>query len=89
MKLKMMYSFLNSDIEKIERALEETVQANSSILHESSLHLLQAGGKRIRPIFVLLAGQFGNYDIQKELFLDIGCRDGSVNDRPVDGGIFW
>jgi len=61
----MMYSFLNSDIEKIERALEETVQANSSILHESSLHLLQAGGKRIRPIFVLLAGQFGNYDIQK------------------------
>ncbi|AYV66866.1 heptaprenyl diphosphate synthase component II [Niallia circulans] len=64
MKLKMMYSFLNSDIDKIEKALEETVQANSSILRESSLHLLQAGGKRIRPIFVLLAGQFGNYDIQ-------------------------
>lgn len=60
----MMYSFLNSDIDKIEKALEETVQANSSILRESSLHLLQAGGKRIRPIFVLLAGQFGNYDIQ-------------------------
>ncbi|KAB7672928.1 heptaprenyl diphosphate synthase component II [Bacillus sp. B1-b2] len=65
MKLKMMYSFLNSDIEVIEKTLEETVQANSSLLKESSLHLLKAGGKRIRPIFVLLAGQFGDYDIHQ------------------------
>lgn len=61
----MMYSFLNSDIEVIEKTLEETVQANSSLLKESSLHLLKAGGKRIRPIFVLLAGQFGDYDIHQ------------------------
>lgn len=59
----MMYSFLNSDLATIEKTLEETVMADSSVLRESSLHLLQAGGKRIRPIFVLLAGQFGNYDI--------------------------
>lgn len=58
-----MYSFLNSDLATIEKTLEETVMADSSVLRESSLHLLQAGGKRIRPIFVLLAGQFGNYDI--------------------------
>jgi heptaprenyl diphosphate synthase len=63
MKLKMMYSFLNSDINVIERALEETVQGESPLLQEASLHLLQAGGKRIRPVFVLLAGKFGHYDI--------------------------
>ncbi|MDK8639841.1 heptaprenyl diphosphate synthase component II [Niallia taxi] len=63
MKLKMMYSFLNSDLEIIEKTLEETVNANTSILRDSSLHLLKAGGKRIRPIFVLLAGQIGQYDI--------------------------
>ncbi|MGP7816064.1 heptaprenyl diphosphate synthase component II [Niallia sp. 01092] len=63
MKLKMMYSFLNSDLELIEKTLEETVNADSSLLRESSLHLLQAGGKRIRPIFVLLAGKFGHYDL--------------------------
>jgi heptaprenyl diphosphate synthase len=60
-----MYSFLNSDIELIEKTLEDTVNADTSLLRESSLHLLQAGGKRIRPIFVLLAGQFGEYDINK------------------------
>lgn len=64
MKLKMMYSFLNSDINKIERALEETVQTESSLLQQASLHTLHAGGKRIRPVFVLLGGKFGQYDIE-------------------------
>jgi heptaprenyl diphosphate synthase len=63
MKLKMMYSFLNSDINMIEKKLEETIQADSLLLKRASLHTLQAGGKRIRPVFVLLAGKFGHYDI--------------------------
>jgi heptaprenyl diphosphate synthase len=64
MKLKMMYSFLNSDINFIEKKLEETIQAKSLLLKEASLHTLKAGGKRIRPVFVLLAGKFGHYDIE-------------------------
>jgi heptaprenyl diphosphate synthase len=63
MKLKMMYSFLNSDLNIVEKELQETIQAKSPLLRQTSLHLLQAGGKRIRPVFVLLAGKFGNYDI--------------------------
>ncbi|MEK3990991.1 MULTISPECIES: heptaprenyl diphosphate synthase component II [Robertmurraya] len=63
MKLKMMYSFLNSDINIIEKTLEDTVEAESPLLRQASLHLLQAGGKRIRPVFVLLSGKFGDYDI--------------------------
>jgi heptaprenyl diphosphate synthase len=63
MKLKMMYSFLNSDINLIEKKLEETIQAESFLLRQASMHTLQAGGKRIRPVFVLLAGKFGRYDI--------------------------
>jgi heptaprenyl diphosphate synthase len=63
MKLKMMYSFLNSDINLIEKKLEETIHAESLLLRQASMHTLQAGGKRIRPVFVLLAGKFGKYDI--------------------------
>jgi len=65
MKFKMMYSFLNADLRNIEQTLEETVHAESPLLHQASLHLLQAGGKRIRPVLVLLSGKFGNYDINK------------------------
>ncbi|MGG0716694.1 heptaprenyl diphosphate synthase component II [Robertmurraya massiliosenegalensis] len=64
MKLKMVYSFLSSDINTIEKSLEETVKGESPLLQEASLHLLQAGGKRIRPVFVLLAAKFGRYDIR-------------------------
>ncbi len=63
MKLKMMYSFLNSDINVIEREIDETINSQVPLLRQASLHLLKAGGKRIRPVFVLLAGRFGDYDI--------------------------
>ncbi|RFU69095.1 heptaprenyl diphosphate synthase component II [Bacillus sp. V59.32b] len=63
MKLKMLYSYLNTDLQIIENELEATIQADSPVLRQASLHLLQSGGKRIRPVFVLLAGKFGHYDI--------------------------
>lgn len=63
MKLKMMYSYLNSDINAIEKELESTIEAQSPLLRQASLHTLHAGGKRIRPVFVLLGGKFGQYDI--------------------------
>lgn len=64
MKLKMLYTDLKSDIDVIEKELEIAVGSSSHFLNEASLHLLKAGGKRIRPVFVLLAAKFGQYDIQ-------------------------
>ncbi|OIJ15853.1 heptaprenyl diphosphate synthase component II [Anaerobacillus arseniciselenatis] len=65
MKLTDIYWHLRSDISKIEKELEATVDAKHPILKKASSHLLKAGGKRIRPVFVLLAAKFGNYDIEK------------------------
>ncbi|CQR46692.1 Heptaprenyl diphosphate synthase component 2 [Paraliobacillus sp. PM-2] len=65
MKLAMTYSYLKPDLQVIEQALEETIQAKHPILNEASTQLLKAGGKRLRPIFVLLAAQFGNYNLSK------------------------
>src|SRR5690625_3307402 len=61
MKLANIYGYLNKDLEDIENRLTETIEAEHPILHEASLQLLRAGGKRIRPVFVLLSAQFGNY----------------------------
>ncbi|WP_409301384.1 heptaprenyl diphosphate synthase component II [Peribacillus sp. SCS-155] len=63
MKLKMLYSFLNTDLQLIEKELEAAIQADSAVLRQASLHLLKSGGKRIRPVLVLLAAKFGQYDI--------------------------
>ncbi|GAE91363.1 heptaprenyl diphosphate synthase component II [Gracilibacillus boraciitolerans JCM 21714] len=63
MKLAKTYAFLKKDLSVIEDALEETVYANQPVLHEASVQLLKAGGKRLRPIFVLLASKFGEYNL--------------------------
>ncbi|MEK5215439.1 heptaprenyl diphosphate synthase component II [Psychrobacillus sp. FSL H8-0487] len=63
MKLKLLYSDLKSDLDIIEKELAVAVNSSSHLLNEASLHLLLAGGKRIRPVFVLLAAKFGNYSI--------------------------
>ncbi|SFL85026.1 heptaprenyl diphosphate synthase [Gracilibacillus orientalis] len=65
MKLAKTYSFLKKDLSLIEDALEETVYADQPVLHEASTQLLKAGGKRLRPIFVLLASKFGDYNINR------------------------
>ncbi|MBY6273179.1 MAG: heptaprenyl diphosphate synthase, partial [Bacillaceae bacterium] len=65
MDYKEIYTFLNGDLKKIEDELERALQAETPVLKEASLHYLRAGGKRIRPIFVLLAAKFGDYDFEK------------------------
>jgi heptaprenyl diphosphate synthase len=59
-----IYARKKKDIAAIERELEDSVYSQHSMLRETSLHLLKAGGKRIRPVFVLLAGEFGNYRLE-------------------------
>ena len=66
MKLSNVYGFLKKDLEDIEDSLTNIIDAEHPILREASLQLLRAGGKRIRPVFVLLSGQFGNYEQYKE-----------------------
>lgn len=65
MSLVKTYEHLKKDLNEIEKSLKQTIQARHPILTEASTQLLEAGGKRIRPAFVLLASQFGNYDLEK------------------------
>lgn len=65
MKLLDIYSSMKSDIDYIETEMERTIRTDHALLNQASLHLLKAGGKRIRPIFVLLAGQFGDYSLER------------------------
>lgn len=64
MKLAKTYGYLKKDLNTIEKALKQTIQAEHPVLRNASTQLLQAGGKRIRPVFVLLSGQFGTFNIE-------------------------
>ncbi|WKB37128.1 heptaprenyl diphosphate synthase component II [Terrilactibacillus sp. S3-3] len=45
---------------RLKKELESTLQSAHPVLNEASLDLLRAGGKRIRPILVLLSARFGD-----------------------------
>src|SRR5699024_4446086 len=66
MKLTNVYGFLKKDLQDIEDRLSDIIDAGHPVLREASLQLLRAGGKRIRPVFVLLSAQFGDFEQNKE-----------------------
>ena len=51
---------IRARLDRVEEALEKAVVADSELLATSARYLMRAGGKRFRPILVLLAGHFGD-----------------------------
>src|SRR5262249_29667007 len=47
-------------LEQVEEGLHSAARAEHEVLAEASAQLIEAGGKRLRPLLVLLAAQFGN-----------------------------
>lgn len=71
MKLLDIFGALKKDMDFIERQLYRVIEGDDELLGETSLHLLKAGGKRLRPVFVLLGGKFGNYDVKKLQYIAV------------------
>ena len=51
---------LRSGLQAVEEQLRVAVKSTYPFVTETSLHLVDAGGKRFRPLLVLLAAQFGD-----------------------------
>ena len=59
------YPNIQCEMEKVERLLEESLKSRRKIVEETSMDLLRAGGKRIRPALVIASAQFGEYESDK------------------------
>ncbi|HEX6921139.1 MAG TPA: polyprenyl synthetase family protein [Actinomycetes bacterium] len=51
---------LRSGMKAVEQMLRDCVKSEYPFVTEASRHLVEAGGKRFRPLLVLLAAQFGD-----------------------------
>jgi heptaprenyl diphosphate synthase len=51
---------LRAKLDDVEEALQKAVRADFEFLTEAASHLIAAGGKRFRPMLVLLSGYFGD-----------------------------
>jgi heptaprenyl diphosphate synthase len=52
---------LQARLEVVESALSQHVQSKAPFVTEAARHLLDAGGKRFRPLLVLLAAEAGSH----------------------------
>ena len=55
-------SRLRSRMQEVEIALEDAIQSEAAFVTGAARHLMHAGGKRFRPLLVLLAAETGNPD---------------------------
>ena len=53
---------LAEDLARVEEGLREAVASDDPFVADASRYLVEAGGKRFRPLLVLLAAQFGDPD---------------------------
>ena len=51
---------LEQQLLKVEQLLRSHIKGDYPLVVETSRHLVEAGGKRLRPLLTLLAAQFGN-----------------------------
>jgi heptaprenyl diphosphate synthase len=51
---------IRSGMEAVEARLRDAVKSDDAFITEAARHLVDAGGKRFRPMLVLLAAQFGD-----------------------------
>lgn len=50
---------MNNEIKKVEKRIELAIISKDPTLEAAAKHLFTSGGKRVRPAFAILSGQFG------------------------------
>jgi geranylgeranyl pyrophosphate synthase len=57
------FATMRPDLRRVEERLERAAQVDSPVVADLVVGLVRAGGKRLRPLVLLLAGRAYNYDL--------------------------
>ena len=87
-----IFAEIRGDLQKVEEELRIVVQVPDPFITDTATHLINAGGKRLRPAFCLLSAKFYQYDLKKVLPLAVALElihmATLVHDDVVDSAVF-
>ncbi len=69
MNLWSRYPEIANEMQLVEKTIIENVYSKNSLLNSITRELVNSGGKRLRPAFVILSAKFGEYDEKKAIKL--------------------
>ena len=64
---------INEEVAEIEQVIRESTNSRVELVRQVSKQILDAGGKRIRPAFVILSGKVINPDADMERLRKLGA----------------
>ena len=86
-----IFDEIKEEINCVEEELRMVVDNSDPLIKDTSIHLISAGGKRLRPAFSFLGGKFYNYDYEKVLPLAVALElihmASLVHDDVVDSSL--
>lgn len=65
--MRELFHEIRSEIKVVEEELRKYLQAPDPFVARAATHLLNAGGKRLRPAFSLLGGRCANFEFERVL----------------------
>ena len=63
------YPEIAGELQLVEKTIRENVYSKNRLLSSITKELVDSGGKRLRPAFVILSAKFGEYDEKKAIKL--------------------
>lgn len=69
MPIHRIKTMINEDFEAVNQLILEKIQAQSGLIDDLSNHIIQGGGKRLRPLIVLLSSLACNYQEKDHITL--------------------
>ena len=61
----LKYPFINEELKAVYAFIIENTRSRNKLLNDIVPELVEAGGKRIRPAFVIISSKFGKYNGKK------------------------
>jgi octaprenyl-diphosphate synthase len=61
MSLKLIVRDLEDDLKRVEEAINTHLESDVSFISDIARYVLSSGGKRIRPVLLILSARLGNY----------------------------